>query len=706
MNRILFCFLMIIIYSCKPTSPSTTKLFTTWQYKGGDAGSRNYSALDQINTTNVTLLKPAWSYQCGGADPQGRSQIQCSPIIVDSILYATTPTLDLIALHGATGREIWRSRPPGKNVMGLGVNRGVMYWTDGAQRRVFYSFVDRIYAYDAMTGAPVLDFGEKGSINMRIGLEAWADSLMITANTPGVIFKNLMIMGSRVSEGPDAAPGYIRAYDVITGQLVWVFRTIPRPGEPGHETWPAEAYKKVGGANSWSGMTLDHERGVVYLPTGSASFDFYGGNRKGMNLFANCVLALDAMTGKLKWYYQTTHHDILDRDLPSPPVLVQIKKDGKVIDALAQASKQGYLYILERETGKPIYPVEEVPVPKSDLPGEEAWPTQPIPTLPKPYARQTFDESMINDLHPESYEYLKKQFAQLRTGGPYLPPGIKTGIVFPGYDGGAEWGGQSYDPTSGIFYLNSNEMPWLLTMVDLTPDKSMDNAKNYARGLFLRNCAICHGADQKGDGGKVYPAIDQTKKKYSILQLRALLNEGRRLMPSFKYIDSTDLDAIMAYIRNEPIKPVRAASKFSEEVPFSMTGYIRFTDHLGFPAVKPPWGTLNAINLHTGAYEWTVPLGEIDSLTKKGIPVTGTENYGGLLNTAGGLIFIGASKDERFRAFDKKTGKTLWQYNLPAGGYATPATYQVNGKQYVVIACGGGKMGTKSGDVYMAFALN
>ena len=294
----------------------------------------------------------------------------------------------------------------------------------------------------------------------------------------------------------------------------------------------------------------------------------------------------------------------------------------------------------------------------------------------------------------------------MRSGGPYLPPGLKPGIVFPGYDGGAEWGGQSYDPNSGVFYLNSNEMPWLLTMVDLTPDKAMDNAKNYARGLFLRNCAICHGAEGKGDGGIVYPAIHETQKKHSVPQLRTLLKEGRRLMPSFKYIDSMDLDRIIAYIRNEPIKPMSGVAAFNQEIPYSMTGYHRWTDPNGLPAVKPPWGTLHAINLHTGAYEWTVPLGEIDSLTKKGIPVTGTENYGGLLNTAGDVLFIGATKDERFRAFDKKTGKVLWQYNLPAGGYAAPATYQVNGKQYVVIACGGGKMGTKSGDQYLAFAVD
>lgn len=697
--------LLMVIQSCKQNAGTSerTNTFSTWTIKGGDAGSRNYSSLDQININNVANLKRAWSYSCGGADANGRSQIQCSPIIVDSILYGTTPTLELIALHAGTGRELWRSKAPGKNPSGLGVNRGVMYWTDGSQRRIYFSYTDRIFAFDALTGAPVFDFGDKGSINMHDGLGKEADSLYVGANTPGVVFKNLLIMGSRVSEGPDAAPGNIRAYDVTTGKLVWVFHTIPHPGEAGYETWPEDAYKRLGGANNWSGMSFDVDRGVVYIPTGSASFDFYGGNRKGQNLYANCVLALDAMTGKLKWCYQTTHHDVLDRDLPSPPVLIEVKKDGKTIDAIAQATKQGFLFVLDRDNGKPIFPVEELPVPKSDLPGEETWPTQPFPTLPKPYARQRFDDSLINNLFPESFEYLKKQFAELRTGGPYLPPAIKPGIVFPGYDGGAEWGGQSYDPNTGVFYVNSNEMPWILTMVDLTPDKALDNTKNHARGLFLRNCAICHGADMKGN--KVYPDISMTQKKYDIPQLRSLLKEGRRVMPSFKYIDSSELNMIMAYIRNEPIKPVRGMSKFRPDVPYSMTGYNRFTDPNGLPAVKPPWGTLNAINLNTGEYEWKVPLGEIDSLTKKGIPITGTENYGGLLNTAGGLLFIGATKDERFRAFDKKTGKIVWQYDLPAGGYAAPATYSYNGKQYVVIACGGGKMGTKSGDQYVAFAI-
>lgn len=703
---ILFLLITAGIFThCKKDNVITDRAFTTWNVKGGDLGSRNYSAFDQINTGNISKLKLAWQFKAGGADSTGRSQIQCQPIIVDSIIYATTPQLEVVALHGATGKELWKSRPQGKNIYGMGVNRGLMYWTDGSQRRIFFPFTDRIYSYDAMTGAPVLDFGTNGSINMRDGLGPGVDSLYIGANTPGVIYKNLMIMGSRMSEGPDAAPGYIRAYDVKTGKVVWVFHTIPLPGEPGYETWPADAYKRIGAANNWSGMSLDETKGIVYIPTGSAAFDFYGGNRKGQNLYANCVLALDANTGKLIWHYQTTHHDILDRDLPSPPVFVTVNKDGKKIDALAQATKQGYLFVLNRETGEPIWPVEEKPMPPSDLPGEEAWPTQPIPTRPKPYARQYFTDSMINDLNPDSYVLFKQQFAQARSNGPYLPPGLKTGIVFPGYDGGGEWGGQSYDPESGVFYINSNEMPWLLTMVDLTPDKKLDVNQNYARGLFLRNCAVCHGADMKGDGGKVYPSLLNIKSKYTVDQMKDLLKTGKRLMPSFRYIGRQDQEAIIAYIRNEPVKSIPTASKYQPDVPYTMTGYNRFVDATGTPAVKPPWGTLNAINLNTGEYEWTVPLGEIDSLTKKGIPITGTENYGGLLNTKGGLIFIGASKDERFRAFDKKTGKELWRYQLPAGGYATPSTYMINGKQYVIIAAGGGKMDTKSGDSYLAFAL-
>ncbi len=703
--KFLLCCLLILSVCSACKKEKAQIAFDTWEIKGGDRGSRNYSSLDQINTNNVASLQLAWTYFGRDADSLNRSQIQCSPIIVDSILYGTTPGLDLFALHAGTGKEIWRSRASGRNLPGLGVNRGVMYWTDGFQKRIFFSFGHRLFCYDAMTGASVLDFGELGSIDMHDGLGEDADSLLLMANTPGIVYKNLIIMGSRVSEGPDAAPGYIRAYDALSGKLVWVFHTIPHPGEPGYETWPPDAWTKVGGANNWAGMSLDTARGIVYIPTGSAAFDFYGGNRKGKNLYANCILALEAATGKLKWHYQTTHHDILDRDLPSPPVLVQVKRDGKTIDAVAQATKQGYLFVLDRDTGEPLFPVEERPVPASELPGEEAWPTQPFPVKPKPYARQEFTEDLINDLDSANHDYLKKQFALLRTGGPYLPPGVKPGIVFPGYDGGAEWGGQSYDPETGIFYINSNEMPWILTMVDLTPDKTMDNAKNYARGLFLRNCAICHGADLKGDGGKVYPPIDQTIKKYSVPELRALLREGRRLMPAFRHLDSLDKDAIIAFIRNEAIPMRRAATSYRPEVPYSMTGYNRFTGLDGHPAVKPPWGTLNAINLNTGEYEWTVPLGEVDSLTKKGIPVTGTENYGGPLNTQGGLIFIAATKDEKFRAFDKATGKVLWEYQLPAGGYATPATYQVHGKQYVVIAAGGGKMGTKSGDRYLAFSL-
>jgi quinoprotein glucose dehydrogenase len=698
--RIIFTAAVILFSAC---SKMEEPLYTSWEVKGGNAEGIQYSSLNQINKENVSQLKVAWSYKTNDADTlNNRSQIQCNPIVVDGILYATSATLKAFAIDAATGKEIWKFEP-GEENPGLGVNRGVTYWQEGDDKRILYSFGEYLYALDASTGKKIETFGTSGRVSLKEGLGERAAKLMVLSNTPGVIYKNLIVMGSRVHEGPIAAPGYIRAFNVKTGKLAWVFNTIPKPGEAGYETWPSDAWERIGGVNAWSGMAVDHHRGLVFASTGSASFDFYGGNRKGQNLFANCVIAIKAETGERKWHYQIIHHDMWDRDLPASPVLVALTHNGRKIDAVAQVTTTGYGYVFDRDSGTPLFPVEEVPVPPSDLEGEQAWPTQPIPAKPGPFSRQVFTEDMINKTTPEGEAYVKEKLKGLKTGKSFIPPSKEGTVIFPGFDGGAEWGGPSFDPQSGILYVNANEMPWILQMVDVR----MKEDAWIGISLYRTHCATCHGLDRGGDG-HVFPSIRNLGDKYKKPDLVKLINTGKGVMPAFSHLSDKEKDAIARYVLDlEERTPEEKKGIFERDpdILFSNTGYNRFLTPDGYPAVEPPWGTLNAIDLNKGAILWQVPLGEFEELKNKGIPPTGTENYGGSAVTKGGLVFIAASRDQMFRAFDKDSGKILWEYKLPAGGYATPSVYEVQGKEFVVIACGGGKMGTKSGDSYIAFSL-
>lgn len=681
---------------------------TIWSVYRGDAGNTAYSSLNSINKENVKDLTVAWTYHTGDADTASRSAIQCNPIVVDGIMYITSPKLKLIALEAATGKERWKF-DPFEGQQAKGVNRGVTYWKEGKDKRLYFAAGSFLYSLYAETGKVVEGFGEGGKIDLRKGLGRDPEKLFVQASSPGAIYKDLLIQGTALGEGYDAAPGFIRAYDAKTGKVEWTFHTIPQPGEPGYETWPADAYKEVGGVNSWAGMSVDHLRGIVYIPTGSPAFDFYGGNRKGKNLYGNCLLALDAATGKLIWYYQLVHHDLWDYDLPAPPNLLTVTHEGKRVDAVAQITKMGMVFLFDRETGEPIFPIEERPVPPSELSGEEVWPTQPFPVKPPPFSRQTFTENDVTDISPDSRQAVIDKIKNSKYGSIYIPPDTGGVVQFPGTRGGGEWGGAAVDPNTGIMYVNANDIPFLITMKQLEVEGHEESLAAAGRRIYTMNaCTSCHGADRAGSS--VYPSLRNLSKSWTEGQVAVTIKTGKGQMPAFPNLSDQDMKALLAFLfdktelKNPPF--ISTGSPAEKKYRYAHTGWNVLTDHEGYPGVKPPWGTLNAIDLNKGQILWKVPLGVYPELIERGVPPTGTQNLGGPVVTGGGLVFIGATRDKKFRAFDQDTGEILWEYELPGGGNATPSVYELNGKQYIVIAAGGGgRVGSESSDAYVAFTL-
>lgn len=624
----LLSFSTFILFCCSCTiklqeeSASIHNPYKTWETYLGDQGRTRFADLSQIDTSNVSQLVTAWIFHTGDSRSGNLSTIECNPIIVDGVMYVTSPRLKVVALDAKSGKEKWTFDPfAGEDPYGesqkfyQAVNRGVVYWQNGADQRIFFSAMDQLYALDANSGEPVVEFGSRGSISLKDGLAI--DSLAdqdVWATTPGTVYQNLLIVGTSLHEGPNrTAAGHVRAYNVITGKIEWTFHTIPQDGEAGTETWQNESWKTGSGANAWAGMSLDTERGLIFVATGSPSFDFYGGSRKGKNYYGNSVVALNTKSGELVWNYQIVHHDLWDYDLPCPPVLVSIRQEGKFQDAVAQVTKHGFVFVLDRDTGKPVFPVEERPVPASTLPEEEAYATQPFPVKPPAFVRQNFTDSLVSDISDSTTAFVRKNLQGKHYGQMFTPPSLEGTIIFPGLLGGANWSGASYDPATGWLYVNANEVPNILTL------KKQEETAAY---------------------------------------------------------------------------------------PFGHLGYHQFLDQEGYPAVKPPWGTLTAIDLNAGEQVWQIVLGEYAQLTERGIPPTGTPNIGGTIVTSGGLVFVAATQDEKIRAFNKRSGKLLWEAQLPFGGYATPSTYEVDGKQYLVIAAGGGgKMKTKSGGAYVTFTL-
>ncbi len=588
-----------------------------WPNVGNDKGASRFSPLSQINRSNVAKLEVAWTLHTGGLSPDvPNSAIQCTPIVIDGVMFLTAPDSQVLALEPETGRLIWRFDPKRSRESRSLHNRGVAYWADetpSGARRILTATPDGfLYSLDARSGQPDQKFGKAGVVNLREGIDRDLQGLVYGVTSAPVIFENLVILGFSLDEGYDGGPGDIRAFDVRTGKEAWRFHTIPRPGEFGHDTWAGNSWKNRGGVNSWSGATIDVRRGLLFAGLGSAGFDFYGGDRKGNNLFANCVLALDARTGKRVWHYQVVHHDVWDYDLPYPPILVTLRRGGVEIEAVAQITKQGFVFVFERVSGKPVFEIIERSVPASDVSGEQSSATQPFPVAPPPFAPQGFTTDDVTNISREAREAVRMKLEGVRLGMLFTPPGLRGTVYNPGTIGGGSWSGGSFDPTTGTLYVNASNIP----------------------------------------------------------------------------------------------RVVKLEARFDSRRPYWEAGQLRLTDHEGYPGIKPPWGTLTAIDLNRGTIGWQKVLGEFAQLKARGIPQTGTPNLGGTIVTAGGLVFVAATMDEMFRAFDSQSGTLLWEHRLPYAGYAAPATYSINGRQFVVVAAGGGgKLGTKAGDTYVAFAL-
>ena len=710
---LLFAFALPIVYAA-PSVANSGGDNVDWPVYNGDSAGTHYSALSKINRENVRKLEIVWKHETG------EGVLETNPLIIGETLFACTPTQQVVALDSRTGELKWKFDPGSAHQrlatsLGYWGNvseqpvRGVSFWTDGKAARLFAAAGTYLYALDPGTGRVAAGFGAGGRIDLRKDLDREYTSIPVFLTSPGIVYKDLIIVGFRTAETKPAAPGAVRAYDTRTGQLRWTFHLIPRPGEAGYGTWPKGAWNTAGGANAWAGFALDEKRGILYVPTGSAVNDFYGADRLGDDLYANSLVALDAATGMYRWHFQAVHHDLWDRDLPSPPTLLTVRHGGDAVDAVAQISKHGFVFVFDRVSGKPLFLIEERAVPQSEVRGELTSSTQPFPVLPAPFTRQRVTADLVTTRTVEAHALALTDLGTFHNEGQFTPLSLdRQTLVFPGFDGGAEWGGPAVDPTSGVIYVNAADTPSLggLAKPSGLPSRGRD--------LYEKQCSACHGINREGAPPE-FPRLVDVGTRLQASQITRTIFGGRGRMPGFQFLKAEDVDALVSYVTSGTDKtnpcagssdPCKAPGTQADGS-YLFTGYKKWLDIDGYPAVKPPWGTLSAIDLNTGQYLWRVPLGEYPELAAKGMHDTGTENYGGPLVTAGGLVFIGATiYDRKIRAFDSHTGQKLWEYTLPFAGIATPATYMSHGRQYLVIACSGGRDSkSPQGSAYVTFAL-
>jgi quinoprotein glucose dehydrogenase len=675
-----------------PAARQPAAPYTTWSDYGGSADSMQYSALTQIDKRTVSQLERVWFYPVAG-DPV---RLPFNPIVVDGVMYVAGTKGVVVALDAATGKALWTSTEQAPE-------RGVTYWAsaDRSDRRLLLNTGGGLRAIDATTGKLIKSFGNAGFVDLRTSTPR---PLGGPNRSPGRIFENLIIVGSNTGEGYGSPPGDLRAYDVVSGKLVWTFHTIPRPGEVGYDTWPPDAWKYAGGANTWGEITVDAKNAIVFFPTGSPTHDLYGADRAGDNLFGNCLLALDARTGKRRWHFQTVHHDLWDYDLAVAPKLLTVRHNGKPIDIVAQAGKTGFLYVFERLTGKPLWPIEERPVPKSDVPGEVSSPTQPFPTKPPPFARQAFTPEDVNPfMSADEQERLRQAVRETDHKGLFTPSShLRHHIQFPGAWGGANWGSVAADPQTGMLFVRSLEMPSYRRMALSTEKPGPPQIKGGQKeqdgyAVYAQMCALCHGPGQ---------APMRTPAKLGSDGFRRLIRQGKEQMPPFPdaVVSAEKIDALEAYLLSLPLADAPADESSDDRMlrlppnPNRYTGpEIKYAGSFsagwytsnGLPAVGPPWTQLVAYDLNDGTIKWRVPDGQAPGLAGKDIPPTGTVRpRNGPVVTAGGLVFVANSQDRTIRAFDRDTGKVLWSHELEANPEGIPAVYEVAGRQYVALAAG------------------
>ncbi|MFY0254135.1 PQQ-binding-like beta-propeller repeat protein [Chitinophaga sp. 30R24] len=692
---------------------STPLSSRNWEEYGGGPDQSKYVVLTQISKDNVKQLQVAWTYSTGDS-----TEYLFNPIVVDNIMYVVAKNYSLVALDAATGKELWIHA----NLKGI-TWRGLNYWEskDRKDRRIIFALNNYLQAIDANTGKSIWSFGDHGSVSLKEGLSRDPNTVgRVQSTTPGRVFEDLIILGSSPGENYFSAPGYLRAYNVLTGKLVWTFHTIPQPGEYGYDTWPKDAWKYAGGANTWGEISVDTKRGIAYFPLGSPTYDYYGGDRKGSNLFGNCLLALDARTGKRLWHFQFVHHDLWDYDLTAAPQLITVKHNGKVVDAVAQATKHGFLFVFNRVTGEPLWPIEERPVPKSDMPGEEAWPTQPFQPAIAPFTRHTVT---ADDLNPyftaEQQGNWRKRLAAGRAGL-FTPPSDKyETFIIPGAVGGANLGNTASDPARGIVYISSQDYPSVFKLENMEEKEARVTGTQHNKGMnaYQQYCQACHGANKAGAAG---PSLLELGKRIDLEGFKNTVALGKGQMPGFQHIDEKTVTELYHYLAGNTIAskplPVKKETPVMPAGPVVATGGVpapdgppvrgmgmryyppgvdspaqRYVSDYGleYPnLMSPVWSSIMAYDLNTGIVKWRHELGQDANIAKLGGKNTGVpigSQRKGMIVTANGLLFA-TSKGGKIYAFDAENGEELWSANLPWETYGMPAMYEAYGRQFIVVS--------------------